>query len=391
MARRRKRAWTDWTDLTLKHRQNVTWHRVQNVSAVRIHSNPPGLPFQLLTDTHAGRPSSCSPSGRRWHSTGRRPSSRDAQQLSCSTWQKLRQGRCRCAPAVAVGGHLGASRRQRNHSALWWHPSLVSHAHSCRATPTSSTDVWLKKLGSVKDFGRLPEQIDQSEGTGRQGGSEPLMRLSGGVDGRSKIPSTVSLILETSPTISVTFRGDAFTPDSTSDSDTFTIPTPEPSSTLPRPNRFGLPVVLGLALSTFSVRPPLVVLAVGVASHAWTNLRIPVATLRISSPTPDRSSLSSGSSFFFVVLAVSGAPVVHVGVVAPVGMEASDVPPSVGVSVVDSSFVDQNQASEFPAQRARRSNHVWIFSMLPAPATVLQKCLSLQASSTQRSHCSSTC
>lgn len=65
------------------------------------------------------------------------------------------------------------------------------------------------------------------------------------------------------------------------------------------------------------------------------------------------------------------APDVPVSVVAfgaPVGVVA---PVSVGVSVGDSLFKN-HQASEFPAQRTRRTNNVWILNMLLVLATVHQ-------------------
>lgn len=245
-------------------------------------------------------------------------------------------------------------------------------------------------------------------------------------------PSTVPLISETSPIIPVKLPGRTLSPvktitestsDPISDPDISPTPIPDPSTTNSPLNLFALPVVLGLALSTFSVGPPLVVQAAVVASHASTNLRIPVATLMISSPIPDK--LSSSTSIFFValvavdravpdVLVVVAAPDAPLGVVAPVfavdvvalifpvavmapdvpvmapdvpvGVVAFDAPVSlvtfgapvgvvapvsVGVSVGDSLFKN-HQASEFPAQRTRRTNHVWILNMLLVLATVHQ-------------------
>lgn len=317
-------------------------HRVKNVCPLGIHSNPPRLPFQLLTDKQVGWLWSGATSGRRWHSTGSRPSSRDAQQLSRSVWQKLRQG------SKAWAGHLGTSRRQRNHSALGWHPFLASHAHSFRTAPTSSTEVWLKKLGNTSDWGCLAEQMGQSEGTGRQGRWEASMRPPSGAFVLSEGRGT-TLVLGTIITNSPLDPTSAVGPD----------PEPDPSC-FPSPlDVFALPVLLG---STFSVTS-WVFLAV--AFHASTNLRIPEATSRISSPTPDRLS---SSSTFVALVAVTAALVGPAGVVLPFAASAS-----VGDSVVFSSWLNsQNQDSEVPVHRTKKTKKVWILDMAPAP--LLARC-----------------
>lgn len=102
--------------------------------------------------------------------------------------------------------------------------------------------------------------------------------------------------------------------------------------------------------------------------------RIPVATLMISFPTPDKLS---SSSFFFVPLGVTAlAPVVADAVV------------SNGASVVGSGPLYHSQASRLLTQRTRTSS--WILNMLLPRATVLQSVsVCSSSSSTQCSHCSS--